>query len=160
MISIVREGDQLKGEISAGSRQTLMSTGEHEFVVAESDGRVVFGKIESGKAAQYTLETGEEKRVYQRIDPADEAPLKLEDYTGNYRSKELELNCTIELKAGRLFMQHRRHGEMALRQNSRDRFSVSSIGAIRFDRDADGKVTGFMVTTGRVRNLRFNRQPS
>jgi CubicO group peptidase (beta-lactamase class C family) len=158
VISIVREGDTLKGDLSAGSMQALTPVGEHEFSVTEINARVVFARLESGKAAQYTLETGDQRRVYQRVDPANEAPLKLEDYAGSYRSQELEMDCAIQAKEGKLIVQHRRHGEMALRQTSRDRFNASDLGSLKFDRDAQGQVTGFKLTTGRVRNLRFSRQ--
>jgi hypothetical protein len=41
---------------------------------------------------------------------------------------------------------------------ARDRFSGSNLGSLQFERDSGGKVTGFKVTTGRVRNLQFDRQ--
>jgi CubicO group peptidase (beta-lactamase class C family) len=160
VISIVREGDHLKGDVSAGSMQTLTPVGEHEFLVLEIKARLVFAKLEAGKATQYTLETSEQKRIYRRVDPADEVTPKLQDYVGNYRSEELEMSCGIQVKEGRLIVQHRRHGEIPLRQNSRDRFNAQNLGLITFERGPDGKVTGLKVTTGRVRNLRFNRQPS
>jgi len=160
VISIVREGDRLKGDLSAGSMQTLTPTGEHEFSAPEIKARVVFANLESGKAKQYTLETGEQKRVYRRIDPADEAAPQLQDYAGDYRSEELEMSCGIQVKEGRLIVLHRRHGEIPMRQNGRDRFSAQNLGLVAFERGPDGKVAGLKVTTGRVRNLRFARQPS
>jgi hypothetical protein len=158
VISIVREGDHLKGDISAGAMQTLTPTGEHEFLVAETKAGVVFAKLDSGKAAQYTLQMDGERRVYQRLDPADELPPTLPDYTGHYHSDELEMSCAVQVKEERLVVQHRRHGEIPLRPVGRDRFSASNLGSLQFERDSDGKVTGFKVTTGRVRNLRFDRQ--
>lgn len=158
VISIVREGDRLEGDISAGSMQTLTPTAEHEFFVAETKARVVFAKLDSGKAAQYTVELDGEKRVYERLDPADEVPPTLPDYAGHYLSDELEMSCAVQVKEGRLVLQHRRHGEILLRPVARDRFSGSNLGSLQFERDSGGKVTGFKVTTGRVRNLRFERQ--
>jgi len=158
VISIVREGDRLEGDISAGTMQTLTPTAEHEFFVAETKARIVFAKLDSGKAAQYTVEMEGERRVYQRLEPADEVPPTLTDYTGHYRSDELEMSWAVQVKEGRLVVQHRRHGEILLRPLAGDRFSGSNLGSLHFERDSGGKVTGFKVTTGRVRNLRFERQ--
>jgi len=158
VISIVRQGDHLEGDISAGTMQSLTPSDEHEFLVTETRARVVFAKLDSGKAAQYTLQMGGETRVYQRLDPADEVPPTLPDYVGHYHSDELELSCAVQVKEGRLVFQHRRHGELPLRPVGRDRFSGSNLGSVLFERDSGGKVTCFKVTTGRVRNLRFDRQ--
>jgi hypothetical protein len=158
VISIVRVGDHLEGDISSGSMQTLTPIGEHEFFVAETKARVLFAKLDSGKAAQYTLEIDDERRVYQRLNAADEVPPNLPDYAGRYRSEELETNWSVLVKEGKLVLQQRRHGEIPLRPMARDQFSGSNLGSLQFDRDAAGKVTGFKVTTGRVRNLQFDRQ--
>jgi CubicO group peptidase (beta-lactamase class C family) len=158
VISIVREGDHLQGDISAGSMQTLTPAAEHEFYVAETKARVIFAKLDSGKAAQYTVEMDGERRVYQRLDSTDEVPPNLPDYAGHYRSEELETSWSVQVKEGKLMLQHHRHGEIPLRPMARDKFSGSNLGSLQFERDAGGKVTGFKVTTGRVRNLRFDRQ--
>jgi CubicO group peptidase (beta-lactamase class C family) len=158
VISIVRDGDHLQGDLSAGSMQALTPTAEHEFFASETKARVVFAQLDSGKAAQYTLEIDGERRVYRRLDAADEVPPNLPDYSGHYRSEELETSWSVQVKEGRLVLQHRRQGEIPLRPMSRDRFSGSNLGSLQFERDSGGKVTGFKVTTGRVRNLRFDRQ--
>ena len=158
VISIVRNADRLEGDISAGFVQTLTPTGEHEFFVAETKARVMFAKLDSGKAAQYTLEIDGERRVYHRLEAADEVPPNLRDYAGQYRSQELETSWSIQVKEGKLVLQHRRQGELPLRPGARDRFSGPNLGSLQFERDSGGKVTGVKVTTGRVRNLRFERQ--
>jgi hypothetical protein len=70
----------------------------------------------------------------------------------------LETSWLVQVKDGGLVLQHRRHGEIPLRPAARDRFRGSNLGSLQFERDSGGKVTGFKVTTGRVRNLRFDRQ--
>ncbi|MBI1841224.1 MAG: serine hydrolase [Verrucomicrobia bacterium] len=157
VISIVREGDALKGDISAGAQQHLTPSGEHEFFVAETQARVVFSKLDSGKAGQYTVHMDGETRVYQRIDPADEVSPRLADYAGQYRSDELAMNWEVQAQGSGLVIQHRRHGEIPLRWVGRDRFTASILGSLQFERDSTGKVATFKVTTGRVRDLRFDR---
>jgi hypothetical protein len=87
-----------------------------------------------------------------------ERPPNLPDYAGRYRSEESETIWLVQVKEGKLVLQQRRHGEIPLRPMARDRFSGSNLGSLQFEQDAGGKITGFKVTTGRVRNLRFERQ--
>jgi CubicO group peptidase (beta-lactamase class C family) len=158
VISIARNGDGLEGDVSPGFVQALRPTGEHEFFAAETQARVTFANLDSGKAAQYTLEMDGERRVYRRVEETDEVLPSLQDYAGQYRSDELQTSWSVQVQDGGLVLQHRRQGEIPLRAGARDRFSGSRLGSLQFERDSDGKVTAFKVTTGRVRNLRFERQ--
>ena len=130
---------------------------EHEFFATETKARVTFAKLDSGKAAQYTVEIDGVQRVYQRLDAADEVPPNLPDYAGHYRSEELETSWSVQVKEGKLVLQHLRHGEIPLRPMARDRFNGSNLGSLQFERDSAAKVTGLKVTTGRIRNLRKGR---
>ena len=157
IISLVREGDQLKGDPIAGRTQALVPTGPHQFTLAESGGRVTFDGAENGKAARYTLNLDGETRAYGWVQPSEQVTPPLEEYSGTYHSEELDLNYTLRVKDGGLIVQHRRHGEIPLRLVSRDHFTDPDFGALRFERDPAGKITALFVTTGRVRNLRFVR---
>lgn len=86
---------------------------------------------------------------------------ELEAYAGSYYSPELETRYTVAVKNGGLVAQHRRHGEFALRPHSADEFRAGSwyFSQIRFQRDPQGRVTDMRVSSGRVRNLRFERVP-
>jgi hypothetical protein len=157
VIAIVREGDRLKGEVTAGRPQALSPTGPHQFALTEAEGRVVFADAEKGQASRYTLEVDSESRVYDRVQPREEAPPPLEEYVGTYHSDELDLTCGVRLKEGGLVVQHRRQGELALRAISRDQFASPRIGTLRFERNTEKKITGLRVSTGRIRDLRFAR---
>ena len=53
----------------------------------------------------------------------------------------------------------RRHGDFGLRPVRTDNFRASPFyfSEIRFERNAQGMVTGMRVSSGRVRNLEFER---
>ena len=48
-------------------------------------------------------------------------------------------------------------GDTTLVGQFADAFSAARTGVIRFTRDEQNRVNGFLLTTGRVRNLRFVR---
>jgi len=88
--------------------------------------------------------------------PADERAA----YAGRYFSPELETTYVVREDGGRLVATHRRHGDTVLTPREKDRFEGSAfyLGDVKFTRDTAGAITGMLVTTGRVRNLRFERQ--
>jgi hypothetical protein len=57
-----------------------------------------------------------------------------------------------------LVARQRPASEAALRPTFRDGFIAPEIGAVVFDRDSKGNVTGFGIWAGRVRNVRFTRE--
>lgn len=84
---------------------------------------------------------------------------QLDSYTGDYYSPELGTVYTIELRAGALVASHVRLGVMAMTAVAADTFRLGNRTA-RFERAADGSLTGFRLTGSRVRNLLFVRLPA
>ena len=66
---------------------------------------------------------------------------------------------TIILKDERLVAQHRRHEDMALAPTKTDEFSGDTwfFRDIQFVRDDNNQITGCRVSSGRVRNLHFDK---
>ncbi len=81
---------------------------------------------------------------------------QLREFVGTYHSVELDVDYVVALEGGRLFLQRRKFGDRELEPEAEDTFDAGST--YRFVRDATGSVVGFEVTSGRVRNLRFERR--
>ncbi len=84
---------------------------------------------------------------------------QLTGYAGNYYSSELETTYRVYVDKGKLMAHHMRIGELALSPDAgtRDLF-FGDIGKLQFVRDSQGKVNGFKLSGGRIRNIRFDRQ--
>lgn len=82
---------------------------------------------------------------------------RLADYAGAYVSDELDVQLTMVVREGKLVLQRRESEDAMLRPIYEDDFS-SPIGSLRFSRDASGRVTGFGIYNGRIRNVRFTRR--
>lgn len=82
---------------------------------------------------------------------------ELREYTGRFYSVELDLDYVVELRGDRLLMVRRRMTDSALAPRERDLFNMGGT-SVRFGRDASGRVTEMLLTTGRVRDLRFVRR--
>jgi CubicO group peptidase (beta-lactamase class C family) len=97
----------------------------------------------------------------RRLSPAALTAAELAELTGDYYSPELETIYRIRVDDGVLAAHHVRHGRIVLRPVSGDRFTGNRwfFGRLQFERDSAGRIAGFRVSGGRVRDLWFLRLP-
>jgi CubicO group peptidase (beta-lactamase class C family) len=93
--------------------------------------------------------------VYLAVTQAAPSAEELAAYAGRYRSDELDVIYTVVIEAGKLVIQRRKHAPTTLEPAHADAFNGTAD--VHFTRDAAGQIDGFLLTTGRVRNLRFAR---
>ena len=94
--------------------------------------------------------------VWNAFEPVRPTAADLAGYAGRYYSAELDTTYTLEVKDGWLTLAARRRGG-PLAPSVRDEFTLGSM-VLRFDRNAHGRPSGFLLGAGRVRNLRFERK--
>ena len=75
-------------------------------------------------------------------------------YAGVYHSDELQVTYTIALDEGQLSLRIQSNPPFELLVMKQDE-AGAEVGSMAFERDAEGIVTGFVLQSGRVRNLRF-----
>lgn len=90
--------------------------------------------------------------------PFDAKSVVLADFTGSYYSDELETRYTFDIRNDTLTSHHQRHNDFKLQPTAPDTFGMEILGTLVFTRDAKGKVSGFKVSNGRVRNLVFRKE--
>jgi CubicO group peptidase (beta-lactamase class C family) len=74
---------------------------------------------------------------------------------GKYVSTELGMEVVVRSENARLVVQRPGAGDLIFTRLSRDVFSTTDQVILDVERDAFGVVSGFRLTTNRVRNLRF-----
>lgn len=97
-------------------------------------------------------------RRYEPFARPDSSQVRLADYTGRYRSPELEVSVEVMVQNGRLVVRRRPAGTIPLTPAYADGFAGQGQ-TFRFERDRRGRVTGFLIYAGRVRGLEFERLP-
>lgn len=85
------------------------------------------------------------------------AESELANYTGAYGSEEIDPVYHIELQTGNLILTRLKHKPDTLKPAVRDVFT-GNIGTVRFTRDAQQKVSGFVLNAGRIQNFRFSKR--
>lgn len=92
--------------------------------------------------------------AYRRMPPPRADTASLGEYVGDYFSDELDTMWTIDVDEGGLVVRRRALADQTLRPVFLDAF-FSPAGVLRFTRDPDGRVAGFVVGSGRVTGFRF-----
>jgi CubicO group peptidase (beta-lactamase class C family) len=78
-------------------------------------------------------------------------------YAGEYRSRELGTRLRLSVIRDTLRLDRAWRESIPFRPLYRDGFDAGGNGIVRFERDARGRITGFVLWAGRVRHLRFER---
>ena len=97
--------------------------------------------------------------VYEAVTPFTPSGAERAGYVGIYVSDEIEPVYYLIVEDGKLLLTRLKHKPDTLEPRVRDVFS-GTIGTIRFTRDSSDRVSGFLLSTGRIRNFRFTRRAS
>jgi CubicO group peptidase (beta-lactamase class C family) len=147
--------------VSEGTLQTgfgergapLRSLGGGLFAAGTSDVR-----FESGGGRVKMTETARSGAgkpvVYERAEQFDPTPAEAAEYAGVYRSDEIEPAYRIGVEEGRLMLRRLKSEPMRLEPLVRDVFRGANA-TLRFTRDGEGRVSGYVWNGGRVRGFRF-----
>ena len=95
-------------------------------------------------------------RVPRLPEPPVLAPAELGAYAGKYWSDELQVNYTIEVTSGKLYLRRPGSSQIELKAIAPEMFAAN-VGKLSFRRGADGKVAGFKLGTSRSEGIEFVR---
>jgi hypothetical protein len=148
------KGDTL---VSPGDTPTTyVPLGDGRFRADRNEIRFEGGAGNGGVPARMMVRTPTDTVTFVRADTAVLDAAKLAEYAGDYRSDEAEVTQTWKVEKGQLVMYagYRRLG--VVEPTYRDGFTRGG-SVIDIVRDAKGRITGYVVESGRVRHLRFTR---
>lgn len=105
-----------------------------------------------------TTVNGEVALTHDSVESATYTTTQLTEFAGNYYSDEIQAIYNITLQGDKLVLQRKNvDGVTPLLAQLADAFSAAGTGNLRFTRNAQNRVTGFLLNTGRIRRLRFNK---
>jgi CubicO group peptidase (beta-lactamase class C family) len=141
---------------------TLFSvTGERTRMEPLEGGRFRVGsgtevRFDGDPPTRMIVRTVGDEVVFTRADTVALTPAQLAQYAGDYRSDEVDATHTWKVDKGELvlYANNRRIG--VLEPSYKDGFTRGG-NVIDVQRDARGRITGFVVESGRVRHLKFRR---
>jgi len=139
-----------------GGGTELRALSETRFRPVGQTGTIVFETAGGQTARLITLPEGGKPTAYERREEFKPAPEKLAEFTGEYRSDEIEPVYRLAVKEGRLVLERLKASPARLEPAITDLFT-SPVGTIRFVRDGQGRVTGFSLSRGRILNFKFRK---
>ena len=132
---------------------------ESTFFVNEANSEITFERDEKGYVVRFVMKNDTQSQSAKRLNSLATAA-QLNQFAGDYYSPELGTSYMLVIKDGKLVAQHRRHDDIPLTELDGDLFTSTRwfFQTVQFTRDSEKRITGFRLTSGRVRNLRFDRQ--
>jgi hypothetical protein len=124
--------------------------------VKEANSELTFERDEKGNVVRFAMKSATRNQLAKRLKPPATAA-QLTEFCGDYYSPELGTRYTL---VGKLVAQHRRHDDIQLTELDGDLFAGNRwfFQTVQFTRDSEKRITGFRLSSGRARNVRFDRQ--
>ena len=143
------------------SESELAPLGDNRFLMLGVPDQIVisFKSPRPGAPLQmFTAANGKVFIVHDAVTAITHTPLQLNEFSGAFYSEEIDATYTISLEGSTLVLRRKNvDGQTTLLVQFTDAFSAQGTGVLRFTRDDHNRVNAFLLTTGRVRNLRFVR---
>jgi CubicO group peptidase (beta-lactamase class C family) len=152
-----------KLQIQLGSEfRTLKPAGEAHFHVADvpwgDDVDIHFvSAAEKPKRLEQSFGGGK-PNIFESVTAYSPTATELAEYAGAYVSEEIDPIYRFALQDGNLSLMRLKNKPDTLRPEVRDVFT-GEIGTVRFSRDANQHISGFILNAGRIQNFRFSRKP-
>jgi hypothetical protein len=145
----------------AGLRTALRAAGGNRVRLAPIGGLAGEAAIEfSGEpVASRAILTGLGSRpdIFERVQPAATDTRSLAALAGRYRSEEIGVTWSVELRDGALVARRAGGADIPFEPIYRDAFRTGPANAV-VERDGSGRPRALLITTGRSRNIRFERE--
>ncbi|HEV2663836.1 MAG TPA: serine hydrolase domain-containing protein, partial [Blastocatellia bacterium] len=133
---------------------------ETHFNITGQEGSVIEFKSPGGKMQLHLSRGNSKPDTFERVKAFEPSAEQLNEFAGSYYSEELDTTYRMSVEQGGLFVIDRNGRKRPLVHRIRDAFAVLSGPQFQFSRDAAGKISGFAVHAGRIRNVRFSKSVS
>jgi CubicO group peptidase (beta-lactamase class C family) len=144
-----------------GNESVLAPLGGNRFLMLGVKNRVevTFQSSQPGVPLRmFFAETGGKPSVWEPVEPASYKPQQLAEYAGEYYSSELDTTYRITPRDDGLLFRTGNWGDFLLSPRFVDSFAnPQEMGSLMFSRDPKNHVNGFVIRSGKVKNLRFNK---
>jgi hypothetical protein len=158
---LVKDG-KLQIELGSLEVHPLKSAGDGLFHVADVawgdlvDLRFLPSSSDKPRRLEQTFGGGKPDTL-DATDPYTPTAAELPEYVGAYVSEEIDPIYRIVLQDGNLTLTRLKNKPEKLNSAVRDVFT-GEIGTVRFTRDANQHISGFILNAGRIQNFRFSKK--
>jgi len=161
---IVLKGGNLQIEFGSDEVHPLKLAGESRFHIAgvpwgdQLDIHFVAATAEKPRHLEQSFGSAKPD-IFETASAYQPSATELAEYAGAYVSEEIDPVYRIILQDGKLSLARLKHKPETLQSTVRDVFTVDT-GTVRFTRDANQHISGFVLNAGRIQNFRFSKRAS
>ena len=143
---------------SEEERQELAPVADNRFLLVVFPVAFTFDQAAAGAAWRLSIQGPEQEKpdVFERVTQAQPTPDELSACAGSYVSEEIEPIYRIIVENGGLVLKRLKSKPEKLQPTLVDYFEGSN-GDLHFQRDRSGKISGFVLNSGRIKNFRFRK---
>jgi len=159
VFTISRSGDELYLSVS-GQKFVLTALSETEFLLDFAGAQIAFQKSKEGKVQQFIWKQGGTEQIAPKFVLVKPTPQELKELSGSYFNEELNLRFGVEVRGEGLVLIPPEQSEVRLSSDEKDRFASGArlFPMIVFQRDAQNRLTGFIIDSDPVRDLVFKKK--
>jgi hypothetical protein len=140
----------------------LIARAADRFSIASPPGGADTGvAVERTPAGTRRLRVSPPNRPVQVLDSIESfapAAAQLADFAGGFHSEELDATYVLSVEGGALQVANRDERKRPLLPTYKDSFALPAGAQFEFQRDGQGRVSGFVLHAGRIRNVKFARK--
>ncbi len=155
---ILHKDGKLFFEASEEERLELSPLADNRFLLTVVP--LAFAFDQAAGSAPWRLsiqrQSQEKPDVFEQVAEFHPTPEQLSGYAGSYVSGEIDPIYRIVVENGSLTLKRLKSKPRKLRPTIPDYFEGPN-GDLHFQRDSAGKITGFLLNTGRIKNFRFTK---
>jgi CubicO group peptidase (beta-lactamase class C family) len=156
-LRIFVKDNKLRGGLGDDDGFELKALAPNHFRLVDAPVDLVFDKDKGGTPTRLTIKPeGNKPDIFTAVASFTPSENDLKEYAGIYSSEEIDPLYTLKIEEGKLVLHRLKNDPDKLTPATRDLFT-SSAGSIRFTRSPEGEITGFLLSTGRIHNLRFTK---
>ena len=155
VIAIAKENEKLILNWPGLPKMELLPESETRFFQNYDDDVISFERNQAGEISKLKVLRGDREIPYQRV--LNLTRKKLAQYVGDYYSDELKTTYRLFAEDDLLFVQVGHLSKVQLVSSQRDVFVAAGNKAV-FQRTDQGKVIGFTLDAGRVKNMKFRKK--
>jgi hypothetical protein len=156
----VKDGKLMFARLS-GSESVLAPLGANRFQMLGVRNRIeIFFKSPRLNAPlqMFLMVDSGKPSLREPVNPNAYKPQQLTAFAGEYHSSEVHTTYRIAVQGDKLLLRTRNWGDFSLSERFKDSFAnPDEFGRIMFTRDPRNKISGFVLRSGKVKNLCFDK---
>jgi CubicO group peptidase (beta-lactamase class C family) len=158
---VVKDGGLQVGNVGEDDTYAVEAIGEDHFRLTIGPDEFTFSPARTGAPLQLTIRhEGGKIETFSAVPAFAPTEAQLAEYAGIYSGREIDPIYELKIESGTngkgsLVLRRLKNGPDTLHPVTRD-FFTGDVGKIRFTRNSKGVITGFLLSTGRVIDLRFD----